>query len=67
MRTFVIRRLLTTAVMLFLVTLTAFMLAHLTGDPVRLMVPEDATERQIAELRHGSASTDPSRSCLPST
>ncbi len=52
MRTFVIRRLLTTAVMLFLVTLTAFMLAHLTGDPVRLMVPEDATERQIAELRH---------------
>ena len=52
MRTFVIRRLLTTAVMLFLVMLTAFMLAHLTGDPVRLMVPEDATERQIAELRH---------------
>jgi ABC-type dipeptide/oligopeptide/nickel transport system permease component len=52
MRTFVIRRLLMTAVMLFLVTLTAFLLAHLTGDPVRLMVPEDATERQIAELRH---------------
>jgi peptide/nickel transport system permease protein len=52
MRTFVIRRLLMTAVMLFLVMLTAFLLAHLTGDPVRLMVPEDASERQIAELRH---------------
>ena len=39
-------------VMLLLVALTAFLLAHLTGDPVRLMVPEDATERQIAELRH---------------
>jgi len=52
MRTFIIRRLLLTAVMLFLVTLTAFLLAHLTGDPIRLMVPEDATERQIAELRH---------------
>ena len=39
-------------VMLVLVALTAFLLAHLTGDPVRLMVPEDATERQIAELRH---------------
>src|SRR5437867_10122876 len=38
--------------MLLLVALTAFLLAHLTGDPVRLMVPEDATERQIAELRH---------------
>ena len=60
MRTFAIRRLLTTAAMLFLVTLTAFMLAHLTGDPVRLMVPEDATERQIAELRHGLGLDDPS-------
>ena len=39
-------------VMLVLVALTAFLLAHLTGGPVRLMVPEDATERQIAELRH---------------
>jgi peptide/nickel transport system permease protein len=52
MRTFALRRLLTTAVMLFCVILTAFLLAHLTGDPVRLMVPEDATERQIVELRH---------------
>ena len=32
---------------LFLVGLTVFMLGHLTGDPVRLMVPDQATEADI--------------------
>jgi len=38
--------------MLFLVAVTVFMLGHLTGDPVRLMVPDLATEEDIAILRH---------------
>jgi len=48
---FVVRRLLVTILMLFLVALTVFMLGHLTGDPVRLMVPDTATEEDIATLR----------------
>ena len=52
MTVFIIRRFLLTLVMLFLVGLTVFMLGHLTGDPVRLMVPEQATEADIERLRH---------------
>ncbi len=36
----------------FLVALTVFLLGHLTGDPVRLMVPDEATEQEMADLRH---------------
>jgi peptide/nickel transport system permease protein len=52
MTTFIIRRLLLTLLMLFLVAFTVFMLGHLSGDPVRLMVPDTATEEDIATLRH---------------
>jgi peptide/nickel transport system permease protein len=38
--------------MLFLVALAVFLLGHLSGDPVRLMVPDTATEADIAQLRH---------------
>lgn len=51
MRTFILRRLVMTVVLLFMVALTVFLLGHLSGDPVRLMVPEEATERDIANLR----------------
>jgi len=51
MKTFILRRLVMTVVLLFMVALTVFLLGHLSGDPVRLMVPEDATERDIANLR----------------
>lgn len=51
MKIFILRRLVMTFVLLFMVALTVFLLGHLTGDPVRLMVPEDATERDIANLR----------------
>jgi peptide/nickel transport system permease protein len=49
---FIVRRLLVTIVMLFLVALAVFSLGHLTGDPVRLMVPDTATEADISVLRH---------------
>lgn len=51
MKTFILRRLAMTVVLLFMVALTVFLLGHLSGDPVRLMVPEDATEIDIANLR----------------
>jgi peptide/nickel transport system permease protein len=51
MRAFLLRRLLMTALLLFLVALTVFLLGHLTGDPVRLMVSEDATAQEIAAFR----------------
>jgi len=51
MTVFIIRRFLLTLLMLFLVGLTVFMLGHLTGDPVRLMVPDQATEADIERLR----------------
>lgn len=51
MRTFILRRLGMTLLMLFLVALTVFLLGHLTGDPVRLMVPDEATEQEMAMLR----------------
>src|SRR5438445_5680459 len=52
MTIFIIRRFLLTLLMLFLVGLTVFLLGHLSGDPVRLMVPDQATEADIERLRH---------------
>lgn len=49
---FLVRRLFATLFMLLLVALTVFSLGHLTGDPVRLMVPDTATETEMADLRH---------------
>lgn len=52
MTAFILRRLVMTILMFFLVAFAVFSLGHLTGDPVRLMVPDEATEKQIATLRH---------------
>lgn len=52
MAAFLLRRLVMTILMLFLVALAVFALGHLSGDPVRLMVPDEATEQQMAQLRH---------------
>jgi ABC-type dipeptide/oligopeptide/nickel transport system permease component len=49
---FLWRRLGTTVVMLFLLTLIVFMLAHMSGDPVALLAPREATREQREELRH---------------
>lgn len=49
---FIIRRFLLTLLMLFLVALSVFSLGHLSGDPVRLMVPDTATEADMDRLRH---------------
>ena len=40
-----------TALMLFLVVLTVFLLGHLSGDPVRLMVRDNASQAEQDALR----------------
>src|SRR6516165_2907535 len=52
MAAFLLRRFVVPILMLFLVALAVFSLGHLSGDPVRLMVPDEATEQQMAKLRH---------------
>jgi ABC-type dipeptide/oligopeptide/nickel transport system permease component len=52
MTAFLVRRFVMTMLMLFLVALAVFSLGHLSGDPVRLMVPDEATEQQMEKLRH---------------
>jgi peptide/nickel transport system permease protein len=37
---------------LFLVTLVIFVLGHVVGDPATIMAPVDASEQEIARLRH---------------
>jgi len=37
---------------LFLVTLVIFVLGHVVGDPALVMAPVDASEQEIAHLRH---------------
>ncbi|MBM3504422.1 MAG: ABC transporter permease [Alphaproteobacteria bacterium] len=51
MWTFVARRLLTAAIVVFGVVTTIFVLARLTGDPVSLMIQPGMGEKDIAELR----------------
>jgi peptide/nickel transport system permease protein len=51
--TFIIRRLIQTVIVIFLVTFITFMLLQLVpGDPVRTMLGGEASQEQIATLRH---------------
>jgi len=49
---FIARRAISSAFMILLVSLVVFSLAHLSGDPVRVMLGAETTAEQIAELRH---------------
>lgn len=48
---FIIRRILQTIPVLFIIILTVFVLVYFAGDPVALMLPEDATEEEVDTLR----------------
>lgn len=48
---FILRRLLQTIPTLLIVTFVVFFLMNVVGDPARLLLPEDATEADIAALR----------------
>jgi peptide/nickel transport system permease protein len=53
MANFIVRRLLQTIVVVFIVSFLTFSLIHLTpGDPVIIMLGIDATQEQIDALRH---------------
>lgn len=51
MAAYVTRRLLQTIPTILIVTFVVFFLMNVVGDPARLLLPEDATEDQIAALR----------------
>jgi len=52
MLAFLIRRLIHAVFVIFGVSVIIFILMYLTGDPTSVMVPNDATPEQIADLRH---------------
>lgn len=52
MAQYIIRRLLQAVLVVFGVVTAVFFLLQLTGDPVRLMVGEGASEEDIANIRH---------------
>jgi peptide/nickel transport system permease protein len=51
MRKYLIRRLLQIIPVLFIISFFVFALVHVAGDPVSLMLPEDATEEDREALR----------------
>jgi peptide/nickel transport system permease protein len=51
MQKFLIRRILQIIPVLFIISFVVFALVHVAGDPVALMLPEDATEEDIRILR----------------
>jgi peptide/nickel transport system permease protein len=51
MKKFLIRRLLQIIPVLFIISFVVFALVHVAGDPVALMLPEDATEEDKQALR----------------
>jgi peptide/nickel transport system permease protein len=50
-KNYFIRRLLQLVPVLFIISFIVFSLVHVAGDPVALMLPEDATEQDRNELR----------------
>jgi peptide/nickel transport system permease protein len=51
MLAYIVRRLLQMIPVIFGITLIVFVLLRVSGDPVTLMLPEDATTQQIEQLR----------------
>jgi len=51
MTVYLLRRLYQALIVFFVVTLIVFMVLHISGDPVELLMPPDATPRDIEEMR----------------
>ncbi len=49
---YLVTRILHGILVIFGVSVVVFMLTHLTGDPVALMLPLDATQEQVDQMRH---------------
>ena len=53
MTTFLVRRLTQAVLVLIAVSVLAFALIYLSGDPVRALVPADARQEDVDNIRHG--------------
>ena len=53
MTTFLVRRLTQAVLVLVAVSVLAFALIYLSGDPVRALVPADARQEDVDNIRHG--------------
>jgi len=51
MTVYLLRRLYQALIVFFVVTLIVFMVLHISGDPVELLMPPDATPKDMEEMR----------------
>ena len=59
MRSYLLRRLWQSLLVLFGVSVVVFLILHLTGDPAALLLPPDATAEDIAKFRTAMGFDDP--------
>jgi peptide/nickel transport system permease protein len=59
MRTFLVRRLLQSLVVLFGVSFVVFAILHLTGDPALVLLPPDASSEDVRRFREVMGFNDP--------
>jgi len=58
-KSYLLRRLWQSLLVIFGVSVVVFLILHLTGDPAALMLPPDATAEDIAKFRHDMGFDDP--------
>jgi ABC-type dipeptide/oligopeptide/nickel transport system permease component len=58
-KSYLLRRLWQSLLVLFGVSVVVFLILHLTGDPAALLLPPDATAEDIAKFRHDMGFDDP--------
>ena len=52
MQRYILRRLFQSVLALLALSMIIFLMSRLTGDPTMLMLPDDASREDIAQLRH---------------
>ena len=52
MQRYILRRLFQSVLVLLALSMLIFLMSRLTGDPTMLMLPDDASREDIAQLRH---------------
>jgi ABC-type dipeptide/oligopeptide/nickel transport system permease component len=58
-KSYLLRRLWQSLLVIFGVSVVVFLILHLTGDPAALLLPPDATAEDIAKFRHDMGFDDP--------
>ena len=59
MRTYILRRLIQSLIVLLGISAVVFIILHLTGDPTLLLLPPDASAEEIARFRRAMGFDDP--------